>query len=76
MDSGQITLDELEVIENMEAIFTSVGTVVESFLTDIVTPVFNTCTSNNLCLIFLGISFVGIGIRYMKRITRAFGRGR
>lgn len=72
----QITIEELEVIESMEDIFTNVGTVVTKFMSDVLTPVFNTAISNNLCLIFLGVSFVGIGIRYMKRITRAFGRGR
>ena len=31
---------------------------------------------SQLTLIFLGIGFIGIGIRYMRRVTNAFGRGR
>ncbi len=59
----------------IETIWTSITTVVTKFLT-ILTQIFNFCTGNPLCLIFLGITFVGIGIRYMRRVVGAFGRGR
>lgn len=59
----------------MDTIWTAVSSVVTQFLT-ILTSIFNFCTSNPLCLIFLGISFIGIGIRYMRRVVGAFGRGR
>lgn len=44
--------------------------------TSVLTPVINFATTNPLTLIFLGIGFIGIGIRYMRRVTNAFGRGR
>lgn len=59
----------------MDTIWTAVSSVVTQFLT-ILTSIFNFCTGNPLCLIFLGISFVGIAIRYMRRVVGAFGRGR
>lgn len=61
--------------QTIETIWTSITTVVTKFLT-ILTQIFNFCTGNPLCLIFLGITFVGIGIRYMRRVVGAFGRGR
>lgn len=60
----------------MEALWTTVTSVITNFITNVLTPVIELCTTNNLTLIFLGISFIGIGIRYMRRITYAFGRGR
>ena len=59
----------------MEALFTTIQTVITSFLS-VVGSVLEFVMGNDLCLIFLGISFLGIAIRYMKRITFAFGRGR
>ena len=62
-------------VPTMDTIWTAVSSVVTQFLT-ILTSIFNFCTGNPLCLIFLGITFVGIGIRYMRRVVGAFGRGR
>lgn len=73
---SQITLDEMEVLMIMEALWTAITTTVEKFLTSVLTPVINFATTNPLTLIFLGIGFIGIGIRYMRRVTNAFGRGR
>lgn len=73
---GQITLPEAGVIKTMEALWTSITTVVTNFITGVLTPVIEFCTGNPLTLIFLGISFIGIGIRYTRRVTNAFGRGR
>lgn len=73
---SQITLPESEVLTGMEAIWTSITTVIGNFTSDVLTPVTEFVTTNPLALIFLGISFVGIGIRYLKRVTYAFGRGR
>lgn len=75
-DSGQITLPEAGVTQTMEVIWTSITTVISKFLDEVLTPVTTFVTSNPIALIFLGISFVGIGIRYLKRVTYAFGRGR
>lgn len=73
---GQITLPEAGVTLTMEALWTGITGVVSNFLTGVLTPVSEFITGNPLTLIFLGITFVGIGIRYTRRITYAFGRGR
>lgn len=73
---GQITIEEEGVLMNMEAIWTSITTVIGDFLSDVLTPVSTFVTGNPIALIFLGISFVGIGIKYLKRVTYVFGRGR
>lgn len=73
---SQITLPELEVTMNMEAIWAAITMVIGNFLTDVLTPVIQFITTNDLALIFLGISIIGIAIRYVKRVTYAFGRGR
>ena len=73
---SQITLDEMEVLNSMEAMWTAISTTVTNFFTSVLIPVINFATTNPLTLIFLGIGFIGIGIRYMRRVTNAFGRGR
>ena len=73
---SQITLDEMEVLNSMEAMWTAISTTVTNFFTSVLTPVINFATTNPLTLIFLGIGFIGIGIRYMRRVTNAFVRGR
>lgn len=73
---SQIPLDEMEVLNSMEAMWTAISTTVTNFFTSVLTPVINFATTNPLTLIFLGIGFIGIGIRYMRRVTNAFGRGR
>ena len=73
---SQITFNEMEVLNSMEAMWTAISTTVTSFFTSVRTPVINFATTNPLTLIFLGIGFIGIGIRYMRRVTNAFGRGR
>lgn len=75
-EGSQITLPEEGVRLSMEAIWTSITTVIGNFLSDVLTPVTEFVTTNPIALIFLGITFVGIGIRYLKRVTYAFGRGR
>lgn len=76
IEASQITLEEEGVLLSMEAIWTQITTTISSFFTSVLTPVTNFVTTNPIALIFLGISFVGIGIRYLKRVTYAFGRGR
>lgn len=73
---SQITLEESGVLKTMEAMWTAISTTVTNFFTSVLTPVINFATTNPLTLIFLGIGFIGIGIRYMRRVTNAFGRGR
>ena len=61
---------------DITSIFSVITSAISNFLSSVLTPVIKLCTSNALTLIFLGVSFIGIGIRYTKRVTNAFGRGR
>lgn len=70
---SQITLEESGVLKTMEAIWTAISTTVTNFFTSVLTPVINFATTNPLTLIFLGIGFIGIGIRYTRRITMRSG---
>lgn len=51
---------------------TGVGT----FINGILLPVASFCTSNGICLAFLTVTFVGLGVRILRRSINAFGRGR
>lgn len=55
-----------------ETITSGVGT----FITGVVKPVMDVCTTSEICLAFLACTFVGIGVRNVRRIIGAFGRGR
>lgn len=61
---------------DISGIFSTVGGIIPNFFDGVLKPVIAFCTTNTLTLIFLGIGFIGIGIRYMRRVTNAFGRGR
>ena len=73
---SQITLEESGVLKTMEAMWTAISTTVTNFFTSVLIPVIMFATSIPLTLNFLGIGFIGIGIRYMRRVTNAIGRGR
>lgn len=60
---------------SMDSIWTGITGASSKFL-ELFTTVCNFCIGNPLCLIFLGVTFTGIAIRYVRRITHAFGRGR
>ena len=47
----------------------------ESFIT-MVGNVFTFCAGNELCQMFLTVTFTSIGVGLLRRVTRAFGRAR
>lgn len=49
---------------------------VTSFTTGVLTPITTVCTSNPIALAFLSVTFVGLGVRILRRVIGAFGRGR
>lgn len=54
------------------------GTVVErseSFLS-LVTKIGDSCVNNEICVAFLTVTFMGLGVRMLRRVVSAFGRGR
>lgn len=54
----------------------TIGDGASMFVTKVLTPVGTFCTSNEICLAFLSVTFVGLGIRMLRRAIGAFGRGR
>lgn len=54
----------------------TIGDGASSFVTNVLTPVGTFCTSNEICLAFLSVTFVGLGVRMLRRAIGAFGRGR
>lgn len=55
-----------------ETITTGVG----SFISGVLTPVSEFCTKSEVALAFLTVTFVGFGVRVLRRTIGAFGRGR
>lgn len=56
--------------------WTTIGSGVTSFTTGVLTPVTNVCTTNPIALAFLSVTFVSLGVRILRRVIGAFGRGR
>lgn len=42
----------------------------------LVTKVGNTCVQNEICVLFLTATFIGLGVRMLRKVIGAFGRGR
>ena len=49
---------------------------VTTFISGILLPVANFCTSNGICLAFLTVTFISLGVRILRKSISAFGRGR
>lgn len=47
----------------------------QNFL-DLVKQVGSTCVDNEICVLFLTATFVGLGVRMLRKVIGAFGRGR
>lgn len=67
---------ELPVGGGESSMWETIGNGVGSFVTNVLTPVGTFCTSNEICLAFLSVTFVGLGVRMIRRVIGAFGRGR
>lgn len=46
-----------------------------SFISGVLTPVGTFCMNNEICLAFLSVSFLALGVRLLRRSVGAFGRG-
>lgn len=55
----------------VEKIFEGVGNV-----SGLITEVGTNAANNEVCIMFMTFTVVGLGIRLFKRLIRAFGRGR
>lgn len=42
----------------------------------LITKVGNACVENEICVLFLTATFVGLGVRLLRKFIGAFGRGR
>lgn len=56
-----------------ETMWDNVLTGGEKFIT-LLGNVFTFCAGNELCQMFLTVTFIGIGVGFLRRVTRAFGR--
>lgn len=55
-----------------------IGTVLgrsDDFLS-LVAKIGDVCVNNEICLAFLTVTFMGLGVRLLRRVIGAFGRGR
>lgn len=48
----------------------------QAFVNDLVVPVMDVCTSNALCLMFVSVTFVKLGVKMIRRFIGALGKGR
>ena len=49
---------------------------VGNFISGVVTPVATEVSQNEIALAFLAVTFTTLGVRMLRRIISAFGRGR
>lgn len=73
---GDVTQPALPGGGGSSTMWETIGNGASSFVTNVLTPVGTFCTSNEICLAFLSVTFVGLGIRMLRRAIGAFGRGR
>lgn len=73
---GDITPPALTGGGGSSTMWETIGNGASSFVTNVLTPVGTFCTSNEICLAFLSVTFVGLGVRMLRRVIGAFGRGR
>lgn len=73
---GDITPPALTGGGGSSTMWETIGNGASSFVTNVLTPVGTFCTSNEICLAFLSVTFVGLGVRMLRRAIGAFGRGR
>ncbi len=66
----------LELPEGGSNMWKTITDGVTSFVSGVLTPVTEVCTSNPIALAFLSVTFVGLGVRILRRVIGAFGRGR
>lgn len=55
----------------VEQIFSGVGNVI-----GVMNEIGTNAASNEICILFMSFTVVGLGMRMFKRLIRAFGRGR
>lgn len=72
---GDIILPE-QTVEGGVGMWSTITSGVGSFIEGVLTPVTTVCTTNTIALAFLSATFVGLGVRVLRRVIGAFGRGR
>lgn len=75
MNTALLTLSEGAVGEAGTGVMDSVMGKTDDVL-NLVTNIGNTCANNEICLAFLTVTFIGLGVRLLRKIIGAFGRGR
>ena len=62
--------------EGGTSIWDTVTSGASSFVSGVLTPVFDLCSTNGICLAFLSVTFLGLGVKLVRKVISAFGRGR
>lgn len=68
--------DQIMLPGGGESMWTTITTGVGHVITDIMTPVLDFVTKQEICLAFLAVTFTSLGIRLGRRAIGALGRGR
>lgn len=58
------------------SMWTTITEGVGKFVEGVLKPVTEVCTTNEIALAFLSVTFAGLGVRMLRRVIGAFGRGR
>lgn len=56
-------------------IYNKVSNNFDNFL-ELVNKIGNACVNNEVCVLFLTATFVVLGVNLLRKVVRAFGRGR
>lgn len=62
--------------EGGEGMWETITSGVSSFITGVLTPVTEFCSTNSIVLALLSATFITLGVRIVRRVIGAFGRGR
>lgn len=60
----------------VDSMWGTITTGASEFVDGVLTPVFNVCSTNGICLAFLSVTFVGLGVKLIRKVISAFGRGK
>lgn len=66
----------MEALTGETSMWTTITEGVGKFVSGVLQPVTTVCTTNEIALAFLSVTFAGLGVRLLRRVINAFGRGR
>lgn len=67
---------ETPALPTSSTMWENITTGATNFVTGVVTPAINLVGTNPICLMFLSVSFTFLGIKAVRKVVSALGRGR